>query len=64
MVRSEVNRARALFYESARKDFQVKGEPLPDEEAFELRLRRIRADQLEQEPADCSAVWRTPIVVK
>lgn len=43
-ARSEVNHARALFYESAREDLQVKGGSLPDEEEFEIRLRRIRAN--------------------
>jgi len=47
-ARSEVNRARALFYKSAREDLQVKGGVLPDEEDFEIRLQRIRADLLGQ----------------
>ena len=41
-ARAAVNGAREIFYESARLDLQVKGGPLPNAEAFELRLRRIR----------------------
>jgi hypothetical protein len=43
-ARSEVERARTSFYESARKDLQVKGGHLPDVEDWGTRLRRIRAD--------------------
>lgn len=43
-ARSEVNRARSLFYESARKDLQVRGGTLPDMVDFETRLKRIQGD--------------------
>jgi hypothetical protein len=43
-ARAEVNRAREVFYESAREDLQVRGGALPEVEDFETRLRRIRAD--------------------
>ena len=41
-ARSEVNRTRSLFYESARKDLQVSGGTLPDMGDFEALLRRIQ----------------------
>jgi hypothetical protein len=40
-ARAVVNRAREIFYESARLDLQVKGGPLPNVEAIDVRLRRI-----------------------
>jgi hypothetical protein len=40
-ARSAANEARSLFYESARKDLQVKGGMLPDPGDFEERLRRV-----------------------
>jgi hypothetical protein len=43
-ARSEVNRARSSFYESARKDLQVRGGDLPGVVDFEARLRRIYGD--------------------
>jgi hypothetical protein len=43
-ARSEVNRARSSFYESARKDLQVRGGDLPGMEEFEVRSRRIYGD--------------------
>jgi hypothetical protein len=43
-ARSEVNRTRSLFYESARKDLQVRGGTLPDMVDFEARLKRIQGD--------------------
>lgn len=43
-ARSAVNRARSSFYESARKDLQVKGGDLPGVVDFEARLRRIYGD--------------------
>jgi hypothetical protein len=43
-ARLAVNNARALFYESARKDLQVKGGSLAGVIDHEERLRRIRGD--------------------
>jgi hypothetical protein len=40
-VRTEVNRARSAFYESARKDLRVGGGALPGIIDFEARMRRI-----------------------
>jgi len=50
-VRSSVNDARSRFYESARKDLQVKGGRLPDPGDFEQRLPRIRGDRGTSGPA-------------
>ena len=43
-ARSEVNRTRSLFYESARKDLQVRGGTLPGMVDNEARLKRIRGE--------------------
>jgi hypothetical protein len=43
-ARSEVNRTRSSFYESARKDLQVRGGELPGAVNYEARLRRISKD--------------------
>lgn len=43
-ARSEVNRTRSLFYESARKDLQVSGGTLPGMVDIEARLKRIQGD--------------------
>ena len=43
-ARSEVNHARSSFYESARKDLQVRGGELPGVVDYEERLRRIYGD--------------------
>jgi hypothetical protein len=43
-ARSEVNHARAKFYESARKDLQVRGGDLPGVVDYETRLRKIYGD--------------------
>lgn len=43
-ARSAVNSARAVFYQSARKDLQVRGGNLPGDVDFDERLRRIRGD--------------------
>jgi hypothetical protein len=43
-ARSAVTDARALFYESARKDLQVQGGSLPGAMDYEERLRKIRED--------------------
>jgi hypothetical protein len=43
-ARTEVNRARSAFYESARNDLQVGGGRLPGVIDFEARSRRISAE--------------------
>jgi len=43
-ARSEVNRTRSLFYESARKDLQVSGGALPGIVDFDARLKRIQGN--------------------
>jgi hypothetical protein len=43
-VRTEVNRARSKFYESARNDLQMGGGKLPGVIDFEARLRRLSGD--------------------
>lgn len=43
-VRSEVNRTRSLFYESARKDLQVRGGALPGTVGSDARRKRIERD--------------------
>jgi hypothetical protein len=43
-ARSAVNSARSAFYESARRDLEVKGGGLPDADDFEARVRRVRGD--------------------
>lgn len=40
-ARSTVNSARSLFYESARRDLQIRGGNLPGPIDFEARLRRL-----------------------
>jgi hypothetical protein len=43
-ARSATNIARSLFYESARRDLQVRGGGLPEADDFDVRLRRVRGD--------------------
>ena len=43
-ARSEVNRTRSLFYESARKDLQVRGGTLPGTVDIEARRKRIEGE--------------------
>jgi hypothetical protein len=43
-VRSEVDRTRSLFYESARKDLQVKGGTLPRHAEISARRKMIYGD--------------------
>jgi hypothetical protein len=51
-ARSAANTARSLFYESARKDLQVRGGQLPGPIDFEARLRRIREEPQPSLPTD------------
>ena len=43
-ARSAANTARSLFYESARRDLQVRGGSLPEPDDFDARVRRVRGD--------------------
>jgi hypothetical protein len=43
-ARSAANSARSLFYESARKDLQVRGGTLPEPDDYDARVQRVRGD--------------------